>query len=67
LSIPNDFEIPVSSFGRYGGHAAIHLQYNSNALSPTFRAGEDTSKNNIAYLQGMIILLDAATIEDLVL
>jgi len=54
LSIPDEFEIPVSSFNTYGGHASICVQYDANALTPTFKQGDDTSKNSIAYLQGKV-------------
>jgi len=49
-SIPSDFTIPMS-YGLYGGHASIHLQYDSSALNPTYKSGDDTTKQSIAYLQ----------------
>uniref|UniRef100_A0A7S4REZ5 VOC domain-containing protein n=1 Tax=Ditylum brightwellii TaxID=49249 RepID=A0A7S4REZ5_9STRA len=51
LSIPSDFEIPVSSFAKYGGHASIHIRYDSKSLSPLYKRGEDAPGDNIAYLQ----------------
>ncbi len=52
LSIPEDFELPVSSFGMYGGHASIHIRYDSRAPSLLYRQGDDAPGDNIAYLQG---------------
>lgn len=51
LSIPSDFTIPVSSFAKYGGHAAIHIRYEAEATSVYYRRGEDAPGNNIAFLQ----------------
>jgi len=51
LGIPSDFEIPVSSFGMYGGHASLHIRYDSKQADVLFRKGENTSNENIAYVQ----------------
>jgi len=52
LSIPSDFTVPVSSFAKYGGHASIHLVYDSKAPAPLYRIGDETPPgDNIAYLQ----------------
>jgi hypothetical protein len=39
------------SYEMYGGHASIHLRYDSSDLNPTYKFGEDTSKQSVAYLQ----------------
>lgn len=52
LSIPNDFELPVSSFARYGGHASVKVRYDSKTAAPFYRIGDDAPGNNIAFLQG---------------
>lgn len=51
LSIPADFEIPVSSFGQYGGHASICVRYDSTARSALYRIGDPAPGDNIAFLQ----------------
>lgn len=52
LSLPSDFTFPVSSLAKYGGHASIHLVYDSRAPAPLYRTGDETPPgNNIAYLQ----------------
>jgi len=51
-SIPADFEIPVSSFAMYGGHASIHLRYDASSPSLLYNGKGDAPGNNIAYLQG---------------
>jgi len=51
LSVPDDFELPVSSFSKYGGHASIIVRYDTISTVPLYRQGEDTPGNNIAYLQ----------------
>jgi catechol 2,3-dioxygenase-like lactoylglutathione lyase family enzyme len=51
LSIPSDCTIPVSSFGTYGGHASIHLVYDSKSDTPLYRSGDAAPGDNIAYLQ----------------
>ena len=51
LSVPSDFELPVSSFGKYGGHASIHIKYDSTASVPLYRKGDDAPGNAIAFLQ----------------
>mmetsp|Transcript_18948 Transcript_18948/g.52881 ORF Transcript_18948/g.52881 Transcript_18948/m.52881 type:complete len:381 (-) Transcript_18948:175-1317(-) len=50
LSVPDDFELPVSSFGKYGGHASINVRYDSQAITPFYRQGDDAPGNSIAYL-----------------
>lgn len=51
-SIPDDFEMPVSSFARYGGHASIHLRYDARSTELYYNGKGDAPGNNIAYLQG---------------
>jgi len=51
LSIPSDFEIPVSSFGAYGGHASINVSYDTKTSVVNYRTGGDAPGDNIAYLQ----------------
>lgn len=52
VSIPSDFEIPVSSFARYGGHASICIVYDPSLTTALYRVGSETPPgNNIAYLQ----------------
>ena len=58
LSIPENFQIPVSSFGQYGGHASICIRYNTQAKSALYRIGDAAPGDNIAYLQGKFRLLD---------
>lgn len=52
LSIPNNFRIPVSSFGMYGGHASIRIRYDSQSLDVLYNKGGDAPGNNIEFLQG---------------
>jgi hypothetical protein len=51
LSIPTDCTLPVSSFTKYGGHASIHLMYDTRETIPLYRIGDDEPGNNIAYVQ----------------
>jgi hypothetical protein len=51
LRIPDDFQIPVSSFAKYGGHASVHLIYDAKETTPYYRIGDGVPGNNIAYLQ----------------
>ena len=51
LSVPSDFELPVSSFSKYGGHASINVRYDSQSVAPLYRQGDDAPGNSIAYLQ----------------
>jgi len=51
LSVPDDFELPVSSFSKYGGHASINVRYDYGSKAPLYRQGDDAPGNNIAYLQ----------------
>jgi hypothetical protein len=51
LNIPPKFEIPVSSFAEYGGHASIHMVYDEKAPAPLYRIGDDAPGDNIAFLQ----------------
>ena len=57
LSIPENFQIPVSSFGQYGGHASICIRYNTQAKSALYRIGDAAPGDNIAYLQGKFLSL----------
>ncbi len=49
--MPSDFEFPVSSFSKYGGHASINVRYDTQASTPLYRIGDDAPGNSIAYLQ----------------
>jgi hypothetical protein len=52
LDVPSDFQIPVSSFNMYGGHASVHLVYDSSLKSPLYRTGDESPPgDNVAYLQ----------------
>jgi hypothetical protein len=51
LSVPSDFQLGVSSFAKYGGHASIHLVYDAQEATPFYRTGENAPGNNVAYLQ----------------
>ncbi|KAG7374776.1 hypothetical protein IV203_013871 [Nitzschia inconspicua] len=51
LSIPDSFQIPVSAFAEYGGHASICIRYDSSTTAPLYRQGDDAPGDNIAYLQ----------------
>jgi hypothetical protein len=52
LDVPSDFEIPVSSFAKYGGHASVHLVYDSATKAPLYRVGSDAPPgDSVAYLQ----------------
>ena len=48
--MPSDFQLPVSSFTKYGGHASINVRYDTQATAPLYRIGDDTPGNSIAYL-----------------
>lgn len=50
LSIPQDFQVPYA-FSQYGGHASIHLVYDTQAAAPLYRIGDPAPGNNIAYVQ----------------
>lgn len=50
LSVPSEFELPVSSFNKYGGHASINVRYDSKSVAPLYRQGDDAPGNSIAYL-----------------
>jgi len=49
--VPGDFELPVSSFSKNGGHASINVRYDSQSVAPLYRQGDDEPGNSIAYLQ----------------
>lgn len=54
LSIPSDWTVPVSSFARYGGHASIRIQYDSQGTTAYYRVGDTSvagNNFNIAYVQ----------------
>ncbi|CAJ1969334.1 unnamed protein product [Cylindrotheca closterium] len=51
LSIPGDFEIPVSSFAKYGGHMSLKLVLDSRVMKPLYKGGDDAPGNNIDFLQ----------------
>ena len=57
LSIPPNFELPVSSPALYGGHASLHIRYDPQATVIPYRrsSGEFNDApapgDNIAYLQ----------------
>ena len=50
--MPEGFEVPVSSFAEYGGHASICIRYDSQTTSPLYRIGDNAPGDNIAFLQG---------------
>jgi hypothetical protein len=50
LSIPSNFR-PVLSFAQYGGHASIHLVYDSKQPTPLYRVGDAAPGDSIAFLQ----------------
>ncbi len=51
MKIPQNFEMAVSSFNSYGGHASICIRYDTQALELYYKDGTDTTKDNIAYVQ----------------
>jgi hypothetical protein len=55
MSIPDEWEPAVSSFGKYGGHASVRIRYDSSQSSdaPYYIKGNDAPApgDNIAYLQ----------------
>lgn len=52
MKIPDAFEIPVSSFAQYGGHASICVRYDSQAIDLFYKKGDSNPPgNSIAYLQ----------------
>jgi len=51
MSIPDDWETGVSSFSKYGGHASIHIRYDSQGTEVYYQTGNEAPGDNIAYLQ----------------
>lgn len=52
MKIPDAFEMPVSSFSQYGGHASICIRYDSQTIDLYYKKGDSSPPgNNIAYLQ----------------
>lgn len=57
MKIPDIFEMSVSSFNQYGGHASICIRYDSQTMDLYYRQGSSddgtskSSSNNIAYVQ----------------
>lgn len=51
LSIPADCKLPPSSFATYGGHASIHVVYDSQSAAPLYRTGDAAPGDSIAFLQ----------------
>ena len=52
MKIPDKFEMPVSSFSEYGGHASICIRYDSKTSDRYYKPGDISPPgNNIAYLQ----------------
>lgn len=51
MKVPENFELPVSSFDQYGGHSSICIRYDSQAMDLYYRKGDDAPGDNIAYLQ----------------
>ena len=51
MSIPADFELPVSSFAEYGGHSSIEVRFDAKSTT-SYYDGSTMGGNNIAYLQG---------------
>jgi len=52
MSIPAEFRLPVSSFQDYGGHASIHIRYDSQATFSYYRGDGVALGDNVAYVQG---------------
>jgi hypothetical protein len=52
ISIPDDFQVGLSSFAQYGGHASIQIRYDSSSTALLYRQGEAAPGDNIAFLQG---------------
>ncbi|CAB9521151.1 Inherit from COG: Phosphoglycerate mutase [Seminavis robusta] len=52
LAIPADFTLPVSSFGKYGGHASLCIRYDAKSTAALYRIGDSNPPgSNIAFLQ----------------
>lgn len=51
MSTPKDFVIPVSSFAMNGGHASIHIKYDSESKDSFYSSGGEVPGNSVAYLQ----------------
>jgi hypothetical protein len=53
MSIPTDWELGVSSLSNYGGHASIHIRYDSQITETFYKMGNNEAApgDNIAYLQ----------------
>ena len=57
LSVPSNFELPVSSLSQYGGHASLHIRYDPSTMAPYYKRSsgefnnEPANGDNIAYLQ----------------
>ena len=51
LSVPADFRMGVSPFAQYGGHATIHVRYDSSSTDVLYQKGQNAPGDNIAYLQ----------------
>lgn len=61
VNIPENFIVPMS-FTQYGGHASIHIRFDSTATESLYTYTKNTTTNavsttlpgdNIAFLQGM--------------
>lgn len=51
MKIPKDFTPGVSSFNMYGGHASLHIRYDSKVTEPFYNGKGEAPGNNIAYFQ----------------
>lgn len=51
ISVPENFEVPVSSFGLNGGHGSIRMRFDSRATDVFYRKGDPAPGDNVAYLQ----------------
>lgn len=52
MKIPTTFELPVSSFNQYGGHASICIRYDTQTSNVYYKKGDTNPPgSNIAYVQ----------------
>lgn len=51
LGVPEEFEVPVSSFGMNGGHGSIRLRLDGRGEEVYYRKGEMAPGDNFSYLQ----------------
>lgn len=51
MAVPTDFTPGPSSFNMYGGHASLHLRYDSRSVEPFYKGNGEAPGNNIEYVQ----------------